>query len=128
METISLRRTKDKGLIGLPPKTIETCFVDLSVEERDLYDQLEEKAKNFIKDYISDGSLMRNYSVVLGILLRLRQICNDTALCPTNLKLFLPSCNIEGKVLFYIYFSFSFLFLLFFYFYFLLYFYSKPNW
>ncbi|XP_057742952.1 putative SWI/SNF-related matrix-associated actin-dependent regulator of chromatin subfamily A member 3-like 1 isoform X3 [Arachis stenosperma] len=39
MAAISLRRTKDKGLLGLPPKAIETQYVELNSEERELYDQ-----------------------------------------------------------------------------------------
>lgn len=96
MATISLRRTKDKGLIGLPPKTIETCFVELSAEERELYDRMENEAKSVVRKYIHTGSVTRNYSTVLSILLRLRQICTDLALCPSDLKSLLPSNNIEG--------------------------------
>lgn len=96
MATISLRRTKDKGLIGLPPKTIETCFVELSAEERELYDRMESEAKSVFQNYIRRGSVSRNYSTVLSILLRLRQICTDVALCPSDLRSLLPSNNIEG--------------------------------
>lgn len=96
MATISLRRTKDKGLVGLPPKTVETCFVELSAEERELYDRMESEAKSVVRNYIHTGSVTRNYSTVLSILLRLRQICTDLALCPSDLKSLLPSNNIEG--------------------------------
>lgn len=96
MATISLRRTKDKGLIGLPPKTIETCYVELSAEERELYDGMEGEAKSVLRNYIAAGSMMRNYSTVLSIILRLRQICTDSALCPSDLKSLLPSNDIEG--------------------------------
>ncbi|CAK9143667.1 unnamed protein product [Ilex paraguariensis] len=95
MATISLRRTKDKSLVGLPPKTIETCFVELSPEERELYDQMEAEAKNIVRNYISADSVMCNYSTVLSIILRLRQICTDLALCPSDLRSLLPSKNIE---------------------------------
>ncbi|CBI32804.3 unnamed protein product, partial [Vitis vinifera] len=98
MATISLRRTKDKGLIGLPPKSVETCFVELSAEERELYDQMEAEGKCVIRDYIDAGSVMRNYSTVLGIILRLRQICTDVALCPSDLRSLLLSNNIEVSV------------------------------
>lgn len=96
MATISLRRTKDKGLIGLPKKTVETCYVELSREERELYDHMEGEAKNVVQDYIGSRSLMRNYSTILSIILRLRQICTDSALCPSDMKSLLPSNNIEG--------------------------------
>ncbi|KAJ7976573.1 DNA/RNA helicase protein [Quillaja saponaria] len=95
MATISLRRTKDKGLIGLPSKTIETCYVELSREERELYDQMEGEAKSIVRSYIDNGSLTRNYSTVLSIILRLRQICTDLTLCPSDLKSLLPSNSIE---------------------------------
>lgn len=97
MATISLRRTKDKELIGLPPKTIETSYVELSREERELYDHMEGEARTVIKDFIGTGDVMRNYSTILGIILRLRQICTDLALCPSDIKSLLPSTNIEGN-------------------------------
>lgn len=95
MATISLRRTKDKVLIDLPPKVIETCFLELSPEERQLYEQVEEEAKNLVKSYINSGNVMRNYSTVLSLILRLRQICTDMALCPDDFRSLLLSTNIE---------------------------------
>ncbi|KAK9290755.1 hypothetical protein L1049_008931 [Liquidambar formosana] len=95
MATISLRRTKDKQLIGLPPKSIETCFVELSREERELYDRMEGEAQSVVRDYINAGSVMPNYTTVLGIILRLRQICTNLALCPPDLRSLLLSDSIE---------------------------------
>ncbi|KAI4300913.1 hypothetical protein L6164_034239 [Bauhinia variegata] len=95
MATISLRRTKDKELVGLAPKTLETYCVELSGEERKLYDRMEAEAKNIVQGFINNGSLVRNYSTVLSVILRLRQICTDLALCPSDLKSLLPSNNIE---------------------------------
>ena len=86
MATISLRRTKEKSLIGLPPKTVGTCYVDLSPEERQLYDHMEGEAKGVVQNLINSGSLMRNYSTVLSIILRLRQLCDDISLCPPELR------------------------------------------
>lgn len=96
MATISLRRTKDKALVGLPSKTVETYYIELSGEERELYDQMEGEAKGVIQGYINAGSLTTNYSTVLCIILRLRQICNSLALCPSDLRSLLPSNSIEG--------------------------------
>lgn len=96
MASISLRRTKGNALIGLPPKTLQTCYVELSVEEREVYDQIEGRAKSVIQEFINDGTLVRNYSTVLGILLRLRQICTNLALLPPDLRAMFPSSNIEG--------------------------------
>ncbi|CAK7340285.1 unnamed protein product [Dovyalis caffra] len=95
MATISLRRTKEKGVVGLPSKTVETHYIELSGEERELYDQMEAEAKGVVQNFINAGSLMRNYSTVLCIILRLRQICNDLALCPSDLRSLLPSNSIE---------------------------------
>ncbi|EEF45078.1 helicase, putative [Ricinus communis] len=95
MATISLRRTKDKGLVGLPSKSVETCYIELSQEERELYDQMEGEAKGVVQGFINAGSLTCNYSTVLCIILRLRQICNDLALCPSDLRALLPSNSIE---------------------------------
>lgn len=96
MASISLRRIKGNNLVGLPPKTLQTCYVELSVEERELYDQIEGKAKNVIQEFIANGSLVRNYSTVLGMLLRLRQICTSLALLPLDLRALFPSSNVEG--------------------------------
>ncbi|PON67600.1 Cdk-activating kinase assembly factor [Parasponia andersonii] len=95
MATISLRRTKDRGLIGLPQKTVETCYLELSREEREVYDQMEKVAKNVLQGYIDAGSPVCNYTTVLSTILRLRQICTDLALCPSDIKSLLPSNNIE---------------------------------
>ncbi|KAL8460066.1 hypothetical protein ACS0TY_031833 [Phlomoides rotata] len=96
MATISLRRTKESGVIDLPSKSIETFSVDLSDEERRIYEQMEEEAKKIVNGYISDENVVKkNYFTVLSILVRLRQICTDRALCPADLKSLLPSSQIE---------------------------------
>ncbi|XP_021744696.1 putative SWI/SNF-related matrix-associated actin-dependent regulator of chromatin subfamily A member 3-like 1 isoform X2 [Chenopodium quinoa] len=95
MATISLRRTKEQNLIQLPSKSIDTCYVELMHEERRLYDRMEEEAKQIVKNYINDGSVTRNYSTVLSIILRLRQICTDVALCPHDIKSLLPPDNVQ---------------------------------
>ncbi|PIA59975.1 hypothetical protein AQUCO_00400688v1 [Aquilegia coerulea] len=94
MAAISLRRVKDNTSVGLPPKTIETCFVELSAQERELYDQIEIAAKNLVEAYMRVGSVMRNFSTVLTIILRLRQICDDATLYP-DIRSLLPTDNIE---------------------------------
>lgn len=94
MSTMSLRRTKEKALTGLPSKSVETFFVELSVEEREIYDQMESEAKKIVNQYISSDSSMKNYWTVLSVLVRLRQICVDLALCPSDLRSLLPSNKI----------------------------------
>ncbi|KAK1393591.1 putative SWI/SNF-related matrix-associated actin-dependent regulator of chromatin subfamily A member 3-like 1 [Heracleum sosnowskyi] len=95
MATICLRRTKDKGLLGLPQKMMEICYIDLSAEERELYDRIEGEAKTVVRDYISSNRVANNYTTVLSIILRLRQICTDVDLCPKDLIASLPPSNIE---------------------------------
>lgn len=98
---ISLRRTKEtpdggEGLVGLPPKAVETCLVDLSAEERECYDKMESEAQSTVREFIDSDTALRNYSTVLHIILRLRQICDDVALCPPDIKSLLPSNVLEG--------------------------------
>ncbi|XP_074379058.1 putative SWI/SNF-related matrix-associated actin-dependent regulator of chromatin subfamily A member 3-like 1 isoform X2 [Apium graveolens] len=95
MATICLRRTKDKGLLGLPQKIMEICYIDLSAEERELYDRMEVEAKTVVRDYISANRVTSNYTTLLSIILRLRQICTDVDLCPKDLIASLPPSNIE---------------------------------
>ncbi|KAL8460049.1 hypothetical protein ACS0TY_031821 [Phlomoides rotata] len=96
MATISLRRTKESGVIDLPSKSVETFSVDLSDEERRIYEQMEEEAKKIVNGYISDENVVKkNYFTVLSILVRLGQICTDSALCPADIKSLFPSSKIE---------------------------------
>ncbi|MED6132670.1 hypothetical protein PIB30_021153 [Stylosanthes scabra] len=92
MAAISLRRTKDNGLLGLPPKTIETQYVELYSEERELYDRVKEEATLLMRSF-NNGT--NNFPVVLSMLLRLRQICTDLALCPSDLAMTFRSTNLE---------------------------------
>lgn len=98
MATLSLRRLKENCLIGLPSKTIETCYVNLSEEEREVYDKMEGEAQGIVKGYISDENMAMNYTTILSILVRLRQICTHLSLCPSDIKSLLPTSKIEGKV------------------------------
>ncbi|KAK8960712.1 hypothetical protein KSP40_PGU007514 [Platanthera guangdongensis] len=100
MASISLRRVKGiqngKGsLVGLPPKCVKTYLVELSSEEREQYEKMESDAKNTLMEYVNDDTVLRNYSTVLHIILRLRQICNNVALCPSDLKSLLSSNSLE---------------------------------
>ncbi|KAL9237912.1 hypothetical protein vseg_012405 [Gypsophila vaccaria] len=95
LATVTLRRTKEQNLIELPSKSIQTCYVELMEEERELYDRMEEEAKLFVKNYINNGSVTRHYSTVLSIILRLRQISTDVALCPDDIQSLLPADNVQ---------------------------------
>lgn len=83
-------------LTALPQKIMEICYIDLSDEERELYERMEGEAKSVVQDYITANRVTSNYTTVLSIILRLRQICTDVALCPTDLFASLSPSNIEG--------------------------------
>uniref|UniRef100_J3MNH3 SWI/SNF-related matrix-associated actin-dependent regulator of chromatin subfamily A member 3-like 1 n=2 Tax=Oryza brachyantha TaxID=4533 RepID=J3MNH3_ORYBR len=92
---ISLRRTKEteggsKSMVSIPRKTVLACYIDLSAEEREYYDQMELEGKNKLREFGDKDSILRNYSTVLYFILRLRQLCNDVALCPLDIKSWLP--------------------------------------
>ncbi|KAK3127858.1 hypothetical protein QOZ80_7AG0579280 [Eleusine coracana subsp. coracana] len=96
LAAISLRRTKDmetgsKSMVNLPSKTVMACYIDLSAEEREYYDQMELEGKNKMQEFGDRDSILRNYSTVLYFILRLRQLCNDVALCPLDMKSWLPA-------------------------------------
>ncbi|PON99741.1 Cdk-activating kinase assembly factor [Trema orientale] len=95
MATISLRRTKDKGVIELPPISIDTIYVELSKKESEVYEHLEKLAENSLQGYIEAGSPPCKYVYVLSMILRLRQVCADLALCPLDNKTWTPPIKIE---------------------------------
>ncbi|CAL5061353.1 unnamed protein product [Urochloa decumbens] len=97
---ISLRRIKEtdietKSMVELPPKTVLECYIDLSEEEREIYDQMELEGKKKMQEFGDRDSILRNYSTVLYIILRLRQLCDDVSLCPLDVKSWLPSNSLE---------------------------------
>ncbi|KAH9547320.1 hypothetical protein CY35_11G028300 [Sphagnum magellanicum] len=87
MKAIALRRTKElqvngHRLVELPRKTVTIHYVDLAAEDREVYDKLEENGKEVIGQLVQSGTVLQNYASVLQIILRLRQICDHSALCP----------------------------------------------
>ncbi len=80
LKAVMLRRKKDSKLDGkpilrLPTKTEQIVYAELSTDERDYYNQLEEKSQVQFSKYLREGSVGRNYSNILVLLLRLRQAC-----------------------------------------------------
>ncbi|RFU80480.1 snf2-related [Trichoderma arundinaceum] len=80
LKAVMLRRKKDSQLDGkpilrLPQKSEEVVYADLSGDERDFYNQLERKSQVQFSKYLRDGSVGKNYSSILVLLLRLRQAC-----------------------------------------------------
>ncbi|KAI8609967.1 SNF2 family N-terminal domain-containing protein [Chytriomyces sp. MP71] len=80
LQSVCLRRTKNSTLDGrniivLPSKTVHVIEVDFSSAERAFYSNLEEQSIQKFNKYLADGAVMKNYSNVLVLLLRLRQAC-----------------------------------------------------
>ncbi|KAJ5998393.1 hypothetical protein N7451_006203 [Penicillium sp. IBT 35674x] len=85
VKSVCLRRTKKTKIDGqpilqLPPKVIEKIHVVFNEEEKGLYDELNSDSQNQIRKYLNAGTLGKNYSHVLVLLLRLRQACDHPLL------------------------------------------------
>lgn len=80
LRAILLRRTKQskidgKPIIQLPPKTTVENRAIFGKDQREFYEALEKDAQIQFNRYLRNGSIGRNYSVALVLLLRLRQAC-----------------------------------------------------
>lgn len=80
LESILLRRTKDslidgKPIINLPPKSEEVHHVTFDEDESAFYHALQTKTRIQFNKYVATGSVGKNYSSILVLLLRLRQAC-----------------------------------------------------
>lgn len=75
MDANMLRRTKD--LLDLPPKLEKIEYIELSKEERKLYDSLEQGIRDEIK---ADANLIKSPASILAKITRLRQVSTHTGL------------------------------------------------
>lgn len=80
LKAILLRRTKKsqidgKPIITLPPKIEEIAHVVFSDDEQEFYKSLENKTQLQFNKYKKAGTVGKNYSNILVLLLRLRQCC-----------------------------------------------------
>ncbi|KKY29656.1 putative dna repair protein rad5 [Diaporthe ampelina] len=80
LKAIMLRRMKTstldgKPLVTLPPKMEEISHVEFSDDERQFYNDLESKTRITFNKYLRAGTVGKNYSNILVLLLRLRQAC-----------------------------------------------------
>ena len=81
LEPLVLRRTKDmktpsgEALVPLPLRTIEIDKIDLSQDERDVYDHIFLRAKSVFKANADAGTLLKSYTTIFAQILRLRQSC-----------------------------------------------------
>jgi SNF2 family DNA or RNA helicase len=80
LKATMLRRTKKstidgKPLLELPPKTERVVHAKLSEDELSFYNQLENSSRVAVSKYLRQGTIGKNYTNVLVLLLRLRQAC-----------------------------------------------------
>ncbi|KAM0793370.1 hypothetical protein ACM66B_000825 [Microbotryomycetes sp. NB124-2] len=80
-----IRRRKDtkldgKELVTLPEKACDDTMLELTPEERSIYDAVEKKSQVAFNKFMKAGTVMKNYANVLTMLLRLRQVCLHPAL------------------------------------------------
>ncbi|KYK56610.1 SNF2 superfamily RAD5 protein [Drechmeria coniospora] len=81
LEPLVMRRTKDmkmpdgRPLVSLPPKKIDIVDVELSQEERVVYDYIFTKAKRTFTKNMEAGTVMKAFTTIFAQILRLRQSC-----------------------------------------------------
>ncbi|KKA19995.1 SWI/SNF family DNA-dependent ATPase Ris1 [Rasamsonia emersonii CBS 393.64] len=80
LKAVLLRRTKTSKIDGrpilqLPPRITEEVHAVFSEDEQAFYDALENKTQLQFNKYLNAGTIGRNYSNILVLLLRLRQAC-----------------------------------------------------
>jgi len=81
LEPLVMRRTKDmktpdgQALVPLPPRTIEIEELELSKQEREVYDYIFTRAKRTFNANIEAGTVLKSYTTIFAQILRLRQSC-----------------------------------------------------
>ncbi|XP_014443766.1 helicase-like transcription factor isoform X2 [Tupaia chinensis] len=85
IKNITLRRTKTskikgKPVLELPERKVFIQHIILSDEEREIYQSVKNEGRATIGRYFNEGTVLAHYADVLGLLLRLRQICCHTHL------------------------------------------------
>lgn len=85
LKAVMLRRLKDmeengEALIKLPPKTLEIIECNFDDDEREFYHSIETKVSETMKKFEQADTIMKNYTTILLLLLRLRQACNHPSL------------------------------------------------
>ncbi|KAL2158389.1 hypothetical protein VTH06DRAFT_4437 [Thermothelomyces fergusii] len=80
LKAMMLRRMKDsmidgKPILTLPPRTESSERVEFSEDERQFYQDLETRSRVQFNKFLRAGTVGKNYSNILVLLLRLRQAC-----------------------------------------------------
>ncbi|KAH9996318.1 SNF2 family N-terminal domain-containing protein [Russula vinacea] len=85
LRAVMLRRRKTdivngKPLIELPERHLSIVPCDFDEDERQFYFALENKIDEAMKKFVKNNEVMKNYTNVMLLLLRLRQACNHPSL------------------------------------------------
>ncbi|KAG8530441.1 uncharacterized protein KY384_004943 [Bacidia gigantensis] len=81
LEPLVMRRTKDmrtpdgEALVPLPPRIIDIQEIELSKQEREVYDYIYTRAKRAFNATMEAGTLLKSYTTIFAQILRLRQSC-----------------------------------------------------
>jgi DNA repair protein RAD5 len=81
LEPLVLRRTKDmktpdgEALVPLPPRTIVVEKIELSKNEREIYNCIFSRAKRTFQQREEAGTLLKSFTTIFAQILRLRQSC-----------------------------------------------------
>ena len=75
-----LRRTKEQVLTELPPKTEVIRWVELTGEQRDLYESLRLAFDKKLRQVLATKGVAQSQIMILDALLKLRQVCCDPRL------------------------------------------------
>lgn len=75
-----LRRLKSEVLDDLPEKTETTEYIELSDDQKKLYQSQLAVLRNEVSGYLEDDTFQNNRLEILSGMTRLRQICNDPGL------------------------------------------------
>lgn len=95
-----LRRTKKEVAPELPEKIEQTVWIEMSPEQRQLYDSFLAGARQNILSKVSIDGAKKHRLEIFEILLRLRQICCDPRLVASQLEesTALPSAKLEAVI------------------------------
>uniref|UniRef100_A0A8D0GVD1 Helicase like transcription factor n=1 Tax=Sphenodon punctatus TaxID=8508 RepID=A0A8D0GVD1_SPHPU len=90
IKNITLRRTKTskikgKPVLELPERKVFIQHITLTEEETRIYQTVKHESRAAISRYFNDGTVLAHYADILGLLLRLRQLCCHPHLC-TNIS------------------------------------------
>ncbi|BGP39099.1 DNA helicase rad5 [Rhodotorula kratochvilovae] len=92
LESILLRREKkmrDKDgnpIVALPEKHVDVVHLDLTPDERDIYDALFRNARSKFLNYAEEGTVLQHVTAIFSILMRLRQAVLHPSLVLKRLK------------------------------------------